>query len=68
MEKIKQRHPKPNWLGYIKWQKLTEIVIISCCDCGLAHTFQFRKTKNGKIEWRSKRNKELTKQNRKYDK
>ena len=61
MKKIaKATHPKPNWLGYIKWQKLHAVEIITCCDCGLAHQFEFRNGK-GKLEWRAKRHKQATK-------
>lgn len=56
-------HPKPNWLGWIKWQTLYKEMTITCCDCGLAHKFQFRVYKN-KPQWRAKRNKEITKQAR----
>lgn len=59
--------PRPNWLGWIKWQKLHTEEVLTCCDCGLAHTFQFKLVK-GKIYWRAKRNKEQTKLNRKHTK
>ena len=57
-------HPKPNWLGWIKWQTVHNVENIGCCDCGLFHLIQFRNHKN-RLEWRAKRNKKSTKENRK---
>jgi len=52
--------PKPNWLGWIKWRPLKAEFSITCCDCGLAHKFQFKVVK-GAVYWRAKRDKEATK-------
>lgn len=62
MKKIEGKFysPRPNWLGWSKWLRLHAEEIITCCNCGLAHTFQF-KVFNGRIKWRAKRNKEQTK-------
>ena len=38
---------------------------IICCDCGLTHDHQFR-VHEGKIEWRSKRNRRSTAQVRRH--
>lgn len=63
-EIAKATHPKPNWNGYIPWQKLHSVEIITCCDCGLAHQFEF-KNGEGALKWRAKRSKEATKLARK---
>jgi len=59
----KSIRPIPNWLGWIKWRKLHTPLTVSCCDCGLAHDFQFRNNR-GILEWRAKKNKIVTKYNR----
>lgn len=56
--------PKPNWHGWIPWVKLESEFTIVCCDCGLAHKFQFRVNKSGAVSWRAKRDKQATKINR----
>ena len=63
-KKPKSIHPRTNWLGLTKWRKLYDEMVFSCCDCGLAHTYFFRNIK-GTIMWRCKRNKQITKLNRK---
>ena len=60
----KEIHPKPNWNGWIPWQKLHSVEIINCCDCGLSHEHNYRNNK-GVLEWRAKRSKEGTKSARK---
>ncbi len=60
MPKKKIITPKPNWVGLTPWEPLYSKLDIICCDCGLAHEFWFRSIK-GKIMWRAKRNKKLTK-------
>ena len=58
--KYKVTKPIPNWLGWIKWRKLYTPHVITCCDCGLAHRFEYKVEKNT-IYWRAKRDKEATK-------
>ncbi len=57
-------YPLVNWVGLTPWEPLYNKLLWSCCDCGLAHEFWFRNIK-GKIMWRAKRHKALTKANRK---
>jgi len=56
----KQIKPKPNWNGWTKLYKLCNPLIFTCCDCGLAHQFEF-KSKKGVLYWKAKRHKEQTK-------
>ena len=60
---MKNYTPRPNWNGWTKWMRLHTEETISCCDCGLAHLFKF-KTEKGKLYFRAKKNKEITKENR----
>ena len=39
---------------------------ISCCDCGLAHDFQFRRRGRWETEWRASRNERSTAQIRRH--
>jgi hypothetical protein len=69
-----------NFAGWTKWFKANRRkTLITCCDCGLTHQFQFLIENTNpddwliyedrlKIMWRAKRDEELTKLIRKHNK
>ncbi len=64
MPRFKKIHANPD--GWSEWeQPVRKGYRMACCDCGLVHTMDFR-IRNGRIQFRARRNNRSTAQIRRY--